>query len=384
MRLVQAIQLFFQEGTSDKVYHAELREIAPGAYDVEVAWGRRGAALQKGKKAVKVPLAAAQRTFDGLVRDKTRKGYEIVSEESAPKEVAPPIGEGSGSRAKGARRTVGVRAQLLNPVDPDGVNALLDDAIHLAQQKLDGSRVLVHLTHEGPLATNRAGQATRIAQAILDGLAELPPGTIVDGEVVVGDDGATYWLFDVLAFGARELAAEPYARRYEVLFDEIDPGLSGPVRVVDTARAPEEKRALFERLRAARAEGIVFKRADAPHAEGRPASRGPQLKHKFVQSADVVLIENAGNAYRMQLRDGRGSGGRWRDVGKVFSGTTNESRALLDRRLSDGERVVAEVQYLYATDDDQLFQPVLVRLRDDKEPDDCRLSQLQRTNRAVL
>jgi bifunctional non-homologous end joining protein LigD len=67
----------------------------------------------------------------------------------------------------------------------------------------------------------------------------------------------------------------------------------------------------------------------------------------------------------------------------VFAGTTNESRAELDERLAAGERPVAEVRYLYATDDEQLFQPVFIRLRDDKPANECLRSQLEKTRRDV-
>jgi ATP-dependent DNA ligase len=75
--------------------------------------------------------------------------------------------------------------------------------------------------------------------------------------------------------------------------------------------------------------------------------------------------------------------GKVREVGKVFAGTTNQSRKQIDELISSGERPVAEVQYLYATDDDILFQPVFVQLRDDKDPEECTLDQLVRTNREV-
>ena len=48
------------------------------------------------------------------------------------------------------------------------------------------------------------------------------------------------------------------------------------------------------------------------------------------------------------------------DVGKVFAGTTNESRKELDALLAAGQAPVAEVKYLYATAD-QLQQPAFVR-----------------------
>jgi ATP-dependent DNA ligase len=68
----------------------------------------------------------------------------------------------------------------------------------------------------------------------------------------------------------------------------------------------------------------------------------------------------------------------------VFAGTTNASRKELDTMLARGETPVAEVKYLYATEDDQLYQPVFVRLRDDKDPDECLRTQLTRTNREVV
>lgn len=114
-------------------------------------------------------------------------------------------------------------------------------------------------------------------------------------------------------------------------------------------------------------------RADVHRA---PTTRDP---HKFVKIADVVIVVIVGNAYRMQVRDGKG----WLDIGKVFSGTTNESRRDMDARLGEGEKLVAEVRCLYATEDDQLFQPVFVRLRDDRAPAECLRSQLARTSRAL-
>jgi bifunctional non-homologous end joining protein LigD len=381
MKLVRTIALFFQEGTSDKVYNASIYDEGGGAFTVEVEWGRRGASLNKGKKAVKVSRAAADKAMDRLVREKMNKGYEEISNDKKPAAVAPPEGEGSGSRATGVRKRVGVGAQLLNAIDVDAALSLLDDAHHIAQQKLDGARVLVHVRKNGEksLATNRSGQATSIAEAILEGLSDLPHGTIVDGEVVTTGGATTYILFDVLQIGDEDVRALGYLARWERLDEDLEPGLSGPIRVIECARTPKEKRSLHDRLAAARAEGVVFKRKDAPYTSGRPASGGTQLKHKFVKSADVVIVENAGNAYRMQVRDGK----KWLDVGKVFSGTTNESRRLMDARLGDGERLVAEVRYLYATDDEQLFQPVFVRLRDDKDASECLRSQLTRTSRDV-
>jgi bifunctional non-homologous end joining protein LigD len=374
MTTLKSIELFFQEGTSDKVYNARIVETAPGKHDVEVEWGRRGSGLNKGKKAVGVSLEAATKTYDRLVREKTGKGYEAITTDVRPAAVAPPEGEGSGSKVQGKRAKVGRVAQLLNPVDEDVLERLLADDAMVAQQKLDGVRVLVHVK-ETLVATNRAGQATHVAEDIIAGLAHLPHGTVVDGEVLHDK----YWLFDVLAIGDEEVSRLGYIERWERLDGDVEPGLFGPISVLPYA-AGKAKRALLESLRASHAEGIVFKNKHAPYTAGRPASGGMQLKHKFVKTADVVIVENAGNAYRMIVHDGS----KRFDVGKVFAGTTNASRKDLDARLAAGETPVAEVKYLYATDDDQLYQPVFVRTRDDKEPEECLRSQLTHTSRRVV
>ncbi|MDP1824223.1 MAG: RNA ligase family protein [Archangium sp.] len=372
--LPKEVKLFFQEGNSDKVYYARIVPAGANVYDVVVQWGRRGSTLSQGKKAVKVSMDKAQVTLERLVREKTNKGYEAMSGTVKPAEVAPPVGEGSASKAGGVRKKVGRVAQLLSPVEVHEVERLLSDDQVLAQQKLDGIRVLCHIEDGEVLPTNRSGQkTTNIARHVLEGLIHLPKGTVVDGEVV----GEVYWLFDVLQVADRDVTHHSYFERFTMLTDELEPGLSEPVRVLESALTAKQKRSLYERLQQSSAEGIVFKRKDAPYTPGRGTT---QLKCKFVSSADVLLVENAGNAYRMQVYDG----GKLFDVGKVFSGTTNESRAQIDAALGKGQRLVAEVRYLYATDDSQLFQPIFVRVRSDKKQKDCVRAQLKSTNREVV
>jgi bifunctional non-homologous end joining protein LigD len=379
MGIVKAVELFFQEGNSDKLYTAAIVEEA-GAYTVRVQWGRRGSSLNSGNKAVRVSLESAHKTFDKLVREKTGKGYQAITTASKPAAVAPPEGEGSGSKVQGRRAKVGLAAQLLTAIEQDELEAFLADDAVLAQQKLDGTRVLAHVTAEGVLATNRDGQKTAsVSVDVLEGLTHLPEGTVVDGEVLSGDEGPEYWLFDVLRFGERDVAALGYEARWRLLEEELEPALFGAIRVLPIAVGAQKKRALHTRLSASRAEGLVFKQRTAPYTPGRPSSGGTQRKFKYVKSADVVLLSNAGNAYLMAVYDGA----KLFEVGKVFAGTTNDSRKRLDGLLGRGEQPVAEVQYLYATDDEQLFQPVFVRLRDDKAPKQCLRSQLAKTNRDV-
>ena len=372
MSVIKAVELFYQEGSSDKVYNAQIVKEGD-VYTVKVAWGRRGSGLSQGSKAVKVALAVAQKKFDSLVREKTNKGYQPITSEVKPAAVAPPVGQGSGANAPRARARVGHAAQLLEPIEDHELDKFLADDQMIAQQKIDGMRVLAHIGEE-LLLTNRDGQkSAKVDARQFAGLSYLPQGTIVDGELL--DDG--YWLFDVLQLGDEDVRERGYAERWDLLENELEPALSGDIRVVPIAVGKKAKKALHDKLRGAGAEGIVFKHRDAPYVAGRNTT---QRKHKFVKSCDVVVIENAGNAYLMAVYDGK----KLFEVGKVFAGTTNASRKQLDAALGRGEKPIAEVRYLYASDDHQLYQPVFVRTRDDKPAKQCVRGQLLTTCRAVI
>ncbi|MBX3154789.1 MAG: WGR domain-containing protein [Deltaproteobacteria bacterium] len=372
MSIVKSIRLFFQEGSSDKLYNAAI--VKDGElYTVTVEWGRRGGSLNQGSKAVKVALAVAQKKYDALVREKTNKGYQAITEELQPAAVAPPEGQGSGSRVGTKRPRVGQVAQLLQAIEEDELAAYLANDRMIAQQKIDGDRVLVQIGDD-MLVTNRDGQKKDVDLRMFEGLSYLPHGTVVDGELLAGGE---YWLFDVLQVGDDDVRARGYLERWELLDGELEPALSGNVRIVPIARGRKAKQKLHDQLRASGAEGLVFKDAQAPYTPGRGRS---QLKCKFVKSADVIIVENAGNAYQMAVYDGK----KLFECGRVFAGTTNADRKSLDAALGRKERPICEVQYLYATDDHQLFQPKFVRVRDDKVAKDCLRDQLLTTCRRVI
>jgi bifunctional non-homologous end joining protein LigD len=196
--------------------------------------------------------------------------------------------------------------------------------------------VLVHVG-DPMLATNRDGQATSVHPAVLDAAGNLPLGTVIDGEVVGGAGGPTYWVFDVLSIGDEDVRGLGYLARWTRIDEDLEAGFTGPLRLLECAHGKAKKKALHDRLRKAGCEGVVFKQRDAPYAAGRGTT---QLKHKFVKSADVVLIENAGNAYRMAVYAGK----VLTPVGKVFSGTTSATRAEIDALLAAGKKPVAEVR----------------------------------------
>lgn len=80
MRLVRQTRLHFREGNSDKIYEVDLCEF-DGVYLVNFRYGKRGASLTEGTKTVNpVGQAEAEKIFQKLVDEKTRKGYQTLAE----------------------------------------------------------------------------------------------------------------------------------------------------------------------------------------------------------------------------------------------------------------------------------------------------------------
>ena len=77
MKLIKEIKLFYQDGKSDKVYEVDLCETEPDLYVVNFRYGKRGSTLKEGTKTVfPVAFDEASKTFDKLVTQKTKKGYQ--------------------------------------------------------------------------------------------------------------------------------------------------------------------------------------------------------------------------------------------------------------------------------------------------------------------
>lgn len=371
---VKSIRLAYRDGSSDKVYHAAILEDG-GKFSVECEWGRRGSTLSTGNKAKDTTLEKAEKAYSAVIKEKTGKGYCEVAGEDGQKTLV-------GVAQTGGREQLGVSAQLLNPVEEDELQRLILNDDWVAQQKYDGVRILTHVGEDKIRFTNRKGQTTVISPAVEEALSKLPKGTIIDGELLPASEGedSVYWVFDILQLKGESAKEVGYADRHKLLSMLLRKFICQHVKLAPLHDGPRAKKELVDRLREQRAEGVVFKKVDAPYVSGRPASGGNQLKLKFTKTADVFLLAFDEKAYQMAVMHE----GKVRKVGKVYTGTTADERAKLDAILKSGTAPVIEVRYLYATESDILFQPVYVRLRDeDKTVEECLLSQLVRTNREV-
>ncbi len=90
MKLIKRTTLQYSEGSSDKVYEVDICQIPEGSYVVNFRYGKRGANLKEGTKTTQpVNLPEAQRAFDKLIQEKTKKGYQDVTSPSIEIETPP-------------------------------------------------------------------------------------------------------------------------------------------------------------------------------------------------------------------------------------------------------------------------------------------------------
>ena len=68
-------ELYFQQGSSDKVYHLQLENVQD-QWSVQAQWGRRGSALQSDVKVSDTSYEEAKRVYDRILREKTARGIK--------------------------------------------------------------------------------------------------------------------------------------------------------------------------------------------------------------------------------------------------------------------------------------------------------------------
>jgi bifunctional non-homologous end joining protein LigD len=329
----ESVSLYYRDGGSDKVYQAQLEQVGQG-WTVKFQYGRRGNTLQTGTKTAQpIGYDNAKEVYDALIVSKTSKGY-------TPGTEGTPY---AGSEL--ARRLSGLVPQLLNAIDEELVNRLIEDDDWMMQEKMDGTRLMNRNAGGAVIGSNRKGFVIPISRLIESRLQEPPcQDFVVDGEAI----GDTFWMFDLLETdGVDYRDADALSRWYQLstLFGNYDKGYSA-IRIVDTYVSTSEKRAAFDRLAEAGAEGVVFKRKNSFYAPGRPNSGGDQLKFKFVQSCTCFV--RAINVGKRSVAVGMATGMELVGVGNVTIPINSQI---------PNEGALIEVRYLYAYPGGSLYQP---------------------------
>jgi bifunctional non-homologous end joining protein LigD len=348
--------LFYKEGTSDKVYHTTIEKSGSG-YVVNYAYGRRGSALKTGSKTTSpLPESKAREVFQKLVMEKTAKGYQYISKAAGVFSQIPTV---SGQVKKPVHQCV-----LLNAVDEQFAQGLINTNLWVMQPKLDGVRFLLSKSNCIE-AFNRKGIPCSCPNEIGDSIQstdmyyEDGVGTfLIDGELV----GDIYHVFDILEKDGEDLRGKPLDQRILFLNELMEDLECDNIVIVPTYFTQAQKKNAFEELKKNNAEGVVFKAYSAAYTPGRPASGGNYLKHKFVETGSfIVSCINNVRSVELKLSNGTIVGNVTIpvnfDVPKVGS--------------------VVEVRYLYAYKGGSLYQPVYLGERSDIEESECTEDQLK-------
>jgi bifunctional non-homologous end joining protein LigD len=352
----ESTKLFCTTGGSDKVYIANLVPRGDG-FVVTYQNGRRGGTLQSGEKtATPLPYADAKKVYDKLVASKIKGGYTPTEGGEAYQDTAL------------AGRASGIEVQLLNPVADGQRDALIADPNWAAQEKWDGTRLALVIDGGTVVGVNRKGLTIPLQGSLVDlVLAHIPitGRTILDGEHLGGD---VVGVFDVIERDGQCLRGRRYRERLAIATELVAnvPEWPSPITAITAA----DKRALYERLRAGRHEGVVFRRLNSVYAPGRPASGGDALKDKFVESATVRVIEPKAGKRSVTIEAMDPETCLWHGIGSV---TIPPNYAM------PAAGAIVEVEYLYAfpLPGGSLFQPVYRGERTDQDAGDCLTTQLK-------
>lgn len=355
MNAIAQASLYYSEGSSDKEYHAEIVAI-PGGNIVNFRYGRRGGTLTTGTKtAAPVDLYQARKIFDKLIQSKATKGYTPMA---------------SGTPFQGMEQShqkTDFIPQLLNPVTEEAAMHLIANHDWAAQAKMDGERRAVHAEDGSVIGINRKGLIVPLPQLIADELlAVTGDGAIrIDGEII----GDKLYVFDMHINQGQPLHAQPWLHRMRIAQIALAPCHS--IQTLSAAVTRDDKHRLWQQIREANGEGIVFKRIDSPVTPGRPNSGGDWRKFKFTETASCCVIEvNAGKrSVKIGLLDGNG----FDETQMIPVGNVTIPPNFAVPAAGD----LIEVEYLYAYPGGSLFQPVYRGQRTDLDRTDCNMSQLK-------
>jgi bifunctional non-homologous end joining protein LigD len=347
---LENITLYYREGSSDKIYQCQI-EPAGERFVVNFAYGRRGSTLNTGTKTnVPVEYDNAKRIFDKLVKEKMAKGY-TPGADGTPYQT-PDTEE----------RFTGILPQLLNPIDETEANRLLNDSAFVMQQKFNGRRMLIRKQEAAIHGINKKGLLIGLPESVFQDINALPGNFILDGECI----GDVFHAFDLLVVNGGDSRSLPYRKRLTALMNLLASAQHRFIKYANTAYSPEGKQDFLRKLQREQQEGVVFKRLDAPYTPDRPNSGGPQLKHKFYDTASCVVAKiNVQRSVEVRLLGEDG----WMPCGNVTIPANH--------KIPDVGQV-CEIRYLYShRESHALYQPIYQGLRTDVEPAECLLTQLK-------
>src|ERR1700674_2212603 len=195
-----------------------------------------------------------------------------------------------------------IEASFVEPMECLSVSKLPEGLEWLWEIKLDGYRALAVRSGTGvALFSRRRKSLNRKFPYIVEALADLPAGTVVDGEVVAVDDSGRpdfnllqtfraaasrvqYYIFDLLCWKDRDLTRVPMVER-RALLKSVVVIRDERIKIADYFEvAPKD---LLSAVREQGLEGIVGKRKDSVYQPGKRS--GAWVKYRVNRGQEFVI-----------------------------------------------------------------------------------------------
>lgn len=258
---------------------------------------------------------------------------------------------------------------LANPLEDDPASALGDIHVWQAEWKWDGIRAqLVRRADATYLWSRGEGLIGESFPEIMEAAVNLPPDTVIDGEILAWDDAVLPFAqlqrrlgrqrvgkklraevpvrllaYDLLEQGGDDLRERPLGARRQTL-EALMTGVTPPLMLSPLVQAAD-----WEALTALRAEsrdrgveGLMLKRRDSAYGTGRP--RGIWWKWKIEPlTLDAILVyaqpghgrrANLYTDYSFAIHDGN----QLVPIAKAYSGLTDAEIRRLDRWIRQNTR----------------------------------------------
>jgi bifunctional non-homologous end joining protein LigD len=193
-------------------------------------------------------------------------------------------------------------ASFIEPMECLAASKLPEGSNFVWEVKLDGYRALAVKSGTGvTLFSRRRKSLNRQFPYIVEALADLPAGTVVDGEVVAMDESGRpdfnllqnlraeasriqYYIFDLLCWEDRDLTHVPMVER-RALLKSVVVIRDERIRVSDYFEAAPKD--LLSAVREQRLEGIIGKRKDSPYQPGKRS--GAWIKYRVNRGQEFVI-----------------------------------------------------------------------------------------------
>jgi len=307
-------------------------------------------------------------------------------------------------------------AEFIEPMDCAPVPKLIDGPGWVYEIKLDGYRAIaVKSDGRVSLFSRRRKSFDHHYPLIVEALAELPEGTVVDGEIVALDESGRpnfnllqnfrseasrihYFIFDLLICNDRDLTGLPLRDRRKLMKSLLK--LRSPrLRIAEQFEASAND--MLAAVRQQQLEGVIGKRKDSLYEPGKRTgswvkyrvNRGQELviggyipgPHGF-DSLIVGYYRGKDLVYVARVRNGFVPASRRQVFGKIrhlvsptmpFANLpdTHKSRwgdELTAEKMKEcvwlGPEAVAQIEFLEWTEADRLRHSKFVGLREDKDP----------------